>query len=313
MPLLDCAALLKESKASKAKVLAEAFVKYAIPMIDASRVQEAFVQQIKLTSKPELPIFAYKTTEISVDGSTIAEDSLSGQTVASVAYDFCDKLPCGTPIGKAMSGFAACELLGMVLGPNIHVKTRFKSRDEDHPQWLGYTSDIVASFQEKPVKRSASALAWWPEAFLNELMPQKKEVVWTRGADGMMRCPGGGLNLQDARTNMLWQTRLDIGPPPPLERVGTGEPVISGLARRLFSMPRSTAPGAQEDGAPPARPFLPLECLGAGLNPEERDDQKCTFCGEMERECGGDHVDEMRDIERMECRYEKRYDEWCHT
>ena len=170
MPLLDCAALLKESKASKAKVLAEAFVKYAIPMIDVAKLQEAFIQQIKTSSTPELPIFAYKTTEIVVDGSEAVEGCLSGQTVASVAYEFCDKLPCGTPIGKAVSGWAACELLGAVLGPNIYISKRFKSRVEDHPQWLGYTADIVASFQEKPVKRSSSGLAWWPEAFLNELI-----------------------------------------------------------------------------------------------------------------------------------------------
>ena len=323
MPLLDCAVLLKEAKASKMKILAEAFVKHAIPLIDASRVQEAFLEQIKLTSKPELVIFSYKTTEITVEGNTIAEGSLSGRTVASMAYEFCDKLPCGTPIGKAMSGFAACELLGMVLGPNIHVSKRFKCRNEDHPQWLGYTSEIVAQFQERPVKRSASALAWWPEAFLKELMPQKKEIVWTRGADGMMRCPNGGINLEDARTNMLWQTGLPpecvpgnltnpIGPPPPLERVGATageEPVISGLARRLFSMPRSTAPGATASTVElptMARPFLPLECLGAGLNPDERHDDTCTFCGEMETDCGGDHGDEMRDIGRMEERYERR-------
>lgn len=321
MPLLDCAALLKESKASKTKVLAEAFVKHAIPMIDVAKLQEAFIQQIKTSSKPELPIFAYKTTEITVDGSEAAEGNLSGQTVASVAYEFCDKLPCGTPIGKAVSGWAACELLGAVLGPNIHVSKRFKSRVEDHPQWLGYTCDIVASFQEKPVKRSATGLAWWPEAFLNELITKmachegttfdeeggndvmpvyrkcpcyicrlKKEatsddgatrIVWTRGADGMMRCPNGGINLEDARTNMLWQTGLppELVPGPPLERVGTGEPVISGLARRLFSMPRSTAPHAASTVELPtmARPFLPLECLGAGLNPEERRG-RAPFC-----------------------------------
>ena len=230
MPLLDCALMLKESKKVKTKLLAEAFVKHAIPLIDVARLQEAFVQEIKKSSKPELPIFAYKTTEITVDGNEAAEDSLSGQTVASVAYEFCDKLPCGTPIGKATTGFAACELLGMVLGPNIHVSKRFKCRNEDHPQWLGYTTDIVASFQEKPVKRSASGLAWWPEAFLNGLLPQKKEplatgeedgqIVWTRGPDGMMRCPGGGINLQDARTHWLWSTSIDIGPHP-LERVNT--------------------------------------------------------------------------------------------
>ena len=219
MPLLDCAALLNESKKVKTKVLAEAFVKHAIPLNDATRLQEAFVEQIKKSSNPELPIFAYKTTEITVDGSTIAEDSLSGQTVASMAYEFCDKLPCGTPIGKAVFGWAACELLGMVLGPNIHVSKRFKCRNEDHPQWLGYTCDIVASFQEKPVKRSATGLQWWPEAFLNKLIlsqleppplepcatgKEDEQVVWTRGADGMMRCPNGGINLQDPRTHWLW-------------------------------------------------------------------------------------------------------------
>jgi hypothetical protein len=354
MSLLDCAALLKESKISKTKMLAEAFVKHAIPLIDATRLQEAFVQQIKISLKPELPIFAYKTTEITVNGSTIADDSLCGQTVASMAYEFCDKLPCGTPIGKAISGWSACELLGMVLGPNIHVKTRFKCRNEDHPQWLGYTADIVASFQEKPVKRSATGLAWWPDTFLKELiaptggrpfqqlerssesllnalltasaLPQERSgsegVVWTRGADGMMRCPGGGMNLQDPRTNMLWQTRLDIAPPPPFERAGaTAEdyPAMSGLARRLFSIPCSTAsyiytPSPADAMGPPP----PLERVGATAGDQDEsaieyaesdedtnaylerhaEDRKCTFCGLMESDCGGDHVDEMRDIIR---------------
>jgi len=30
----------------------------------------------------------------------------------------------------------------------------------------------------------------------------------------------------------------------------------------------------------------------------EHQDSKCTFCGEMESECGGDHADEMRQIQR---------------
>ena len=50
-----------------------------------------------------------------------------------------------------------------------------------------------------------------------------------------------------------------------------------------------------------------------GVVYDERDDQECTFCGEMERECGGDHADEMRDIGRMEDLYETRYDKRCHT
>lgn len=29
---------------------------------------------------------------------------------------------------------------------------------------------------------------------------------------------------------------------------------------------------------------------------EERADEKCTFCGKMYRDCGGDHGDEMRQI-----------------
>jgi hypothetical protein len=37
---------------------------------------------------------------------------------------------------------------------------------------------------------------------------------------------------------------------------------------------------------------------------EGRQDQKCTFCGYMDSECGGDHGDEMRDIQReAHCRY----------
>jgi len=319
MPLLDCDALLKESKTSKMKVLAEAFVKHVIPMIDGSRVQEAFVQQIKVTSKPELVLFSYKTTEITVDGNEAAEDSLSGQTVASMAYEFCDKLPCGTPIGKAMSGFAACELLGMILGPNIHVKTRFKSRGEDHPQWLGYTSEIVASFQEKPVKRSASGLAWWPETFLKELITStagattqqferssesllnallatdaspesnSEDVVWTRDADGVMRCPGNGMDLRDPRTNALWQCGLASDAPK--------EQTVPGGARRFFSIERDRRAVLRCSRPDPILDFKHnsrTQKLPHGTYLDERDDQKCTYCGQMESDCGGDHGDDMR-------------------
>jgi hypothetical protein len=31
---------------------------------------------------------------------------------------------------------------------------------------------------------------------------------------------------------------------------------------------------------------------------DEREDYVCTFCGAMDSECGGDHGDEMRDIQR---------------
>jgi hypothetical protein len=32
----------------------------------------------------------------------------------------------------------------------------------------------------------------------------------------------------------------------------------------------------------------------------EVDDEKCTFCKRYTSECGGDHVDEMRDIARQQ-------------
>jgi len=32
----------------------------------------------------------------------------------------------------------------------------------------------------------------------------------------------------------------------------------------------------------------------------EDDDEKCTFCKRYTSECGGDHVDEMRDIARQQ-------------
>jgi hypothetical protein len=34
----------------------------------------------------------------------------------------------------------------------------------------------------------------------------------------------------------------------------------------------------------------------------EADKEPCTFCGEILRDCGGDHVDEMRDIQRKALR-----------
>ena len=43
------------------------------------------------------------------------------------------------------------------------------------------------------------------------------------------------------------------------------------------------------------------ELLDAYERIDERADAKCTFCGEMERDCGGDHGDEMREIIRESC------------
>jgi len=43
---------------------------------------------------------------------------------------------------------------------------------------------------------------------------------------------------------------------------------------------------------------LQEEARAEEIEQEDRPDEKCTFCGEMESECGGDHVDEMRDIIR---------------
>lgn len=278
MPLLDCDALVKQSKMSKTKLLAEAFVKHAIPMIDASKLQESFLEQIKTTSKPELVIFSYKTTEITVDGSTIAEDSLTGQKVSTVCYEFCDKLPCGTPIGKAVTGFAACELLGMLLGPNIHVNQRFKSRDEDHPQWLGYTSEIVAHFQEKPVKRSSTSLAWWPEDVLKQLLPQQAQ------AQPQAQQPQQAEECKDIAERMIQAGILY-----------TTHSLVANEAARLRDLTAL--------GPPP-----PLERVGATADSydaylDERPDEKCTYCGEMDSVCGGDHGDDMRYEQKL---YDRR-------
>jgi len=35
---------------------------------------------------------------------------------------------------------------------------------------------------------------------------------------------------------------------------------------------------------------------------DEREDYVCTFCGEILRDCGGDHADEMREIQRERTR-----------
>ena len=53
------------------------------------------------------------------------------------------------------------------------------------------------------------------------------------------------------------------------------------------------------------RPPSPVERIGATAGDDERPDMKCTFCGEMDSECGGDHGDEMREIGRMEEKYSR--------
>ena len=238
MPFVDCEKLLQAKKLMQSKVLAEALVNHVLPKV--VDLEKEFLERIKKGLPAEVPIFTYQATELLVNGSTPIEGFFittvaPSRTVASLAYDVCDRLPCGTTIGKAVAGWAALELLSTALGSNIRV---YKHRGEkcdynSRPEFNAYFYTLVARLENKPLERSANSLAWWPQA--DRLTVEGGKVVWPT-------------------------------PEPPTE---------------------ATAEAAAE------------------IYDDDDDrygDHKCSYCGEMESICGGDHGDDMRWEQLERCR-----------
>ena len=224
MPFVDCEKLLQAKKLMQPKVLAEALVNHVLPKV--VDLENKFLERINKGLSAEVPIFTYQSTELLINGSTPVErffiDTVApSRTVASLAYEVCDRLPCGTAIGKAVAGWAGLELLSTALGPNIRV---YKQRGEKFTinccaEFDAYSYTLIARLENKPLKRSGNALAWWPHA--------------------------DRLTVEDGR--VVWPT-----PEPPTE----------------------TTVELYDD--------------------DRYDDHTCTYCGEMESICGGDHGDDMR-------------------
>ena len=183
MPLVDCKKLLEAKKLMQPKLLAEALVNHVLPKVAALDLEKEFLQRINKGLSAEVPIFDYQATELMVNGSTSVERFFintvaPSRTVASLAYEVCDRLPCGTTIGKAVSGWAALELLSTAIGPNIRV---YKHRGEKitincSPEFDAYFYTLVARLENKPLTRSFNALQWWPHA--DRLTVEDGKVVW---------------------------------------------------------------------------------------------------------------------------------------
>lgn len=222
MPIIDCEKLLLAKKQMQPKILAEALVNHILPkLVD---LENQFLERINKGLSAEVPIFSYQSTELLVNGSTSIESFFidrigPSRTVASLAYEACDHLPCGTAIGKAVSSWTALELLSTAIGPNIRV---YKQRGEKSwsccAEFDTYFYSLVARLEDKPLERSPLAVQLWPNA----------EQICVR--DGVV----------------CWDAPVEI-------------------CTEEF---------------------------------DERQDEKCTFCGQMDSECGGDHGDEMREIMR---------------
>ena len=258
MPLVDCEKLLQAKKLMQPKVLAEALVNHVLPKV--VDLEKEFLERINKGLPAEVPIFTYQSTELLVNGSTPIEgffiNTVSpSRTVASLAYDVCDRLPCGTTIGKAVAGWAALELLSTALGPNIRV---YKHRGEkcdynSRPEFNAYFYTLVARLEKKPLTRSLNALTWWPHA--DRLTVENGKVVWP---DASAALPAAApLPANDERA-LRRAERLKAEVAHPTE-------MTADIATEIYD---------DDD--------------------DRYDDQECTYCGEMESICGGDHGDDMR-------------------
>jgi len=174
MPIINCTKLLQAKKAIEPKVHAEAFVNHVLPKVVELDLEANLLTCIKRGLPAEVPIFTYNTTKLLVNGSSIPYGF--GVTVAEEAYQSCDCLPCGTTIGKALSGWAALELLSMTLGPNIRVYKKEGVLIETRPTFTISKVTLIARFENKSLKRSTSAVKWWPNAGQVTVMDNK--VVW---------------------------------------------------------------------------------------------------------------------------------------
>ena len=161
-------------KVMEPKVLAESFVNHALPMIVLQDLEKNFLALIKKGLPVEEPIFIYQTTRLLEDPNSIAEGFST--KVSTLAREHCDCLPCGTPIGKATSGWAALELLGTILGPNIRVSKKEEVIDR-YASFIVLRVALIASLQDKPLKRSGSADLWWPHA--DKVTVVDGKVIWS--------------------------------------------------------------------------------------------------------------------------------------
>jgi len=246
MPIVDCEKLLQAKKLMQPKVLAEALVNHVLPKV--VDLEKEFLERINKGLPAEVPIFTYQSTELLVNGSTRVE-GFTNATVASRAHDDCDCLPCGTAIGKAVSGWAALELLSTALGPNIRVYTVLGEMVDSCAYYRVHMFTLVARLENKPLKRSGSALAWWPHA--DRLTVENGKVVWPASA--------------------------------PVPLPATDERALRRAERNAAS-----------EVAPPTEMAADI---AAGIYDDDDgryDDHECSYCGEMESICGGDHGDDMR-------------------
>jgi len=83
-----------------------------------------------------------------------------------------------------------------------------------------------------------------------------------------------------------------------------GPPAEDGLIYYLCAQPQDVGARSfvwlknKEEANVLRKAIADAEMLHYNAEDYWRQDSKCTFCGDMVSECGGDHGDEMRDIQR---------------
>jgi hypothetical protein len=191
--------------------------------------------------------------------------------LATAAYPHCSKMPCGTPVNKAATS-DALKLLSIILGPNVQVYKKSQGH-WDSEYWMHQRVSIMAVFRVKPFNQS------WPH--IRQMFPEAEhisvvdnKVCWTK--------PSVAHAAQTGWEGMDGE-------------VGTIESTSWGIF----------------DLAPCGRPL----CAECGKTQHVCDcnefyddrDRKCTYCGQMIGDCGGDHGDDMRWEQQL---YSSKYDRY---
>lgn len=266
MPILDCSALLLAKKAAEPKLLAKAFINHVLPKVTKLDLQKMFLERIAKGESADVPIFTYQTTRLKMDPSTMVphgEDRFGQPLVklSSVAYEYNDTMLGGIPVAKGAKG-DSLKLLSVILGPNIRVFHAYADHAETN-YLVHVTATLYASLCDTP--------RHWPE--IHEKFPTATSVRMLNGAVCWEGVAGRSTIFSEAERKQYWSKEaLRIT----REQMGIPEP--KSEHQRLMHSAIEQADGAMKFAY----------------------ESKCSFCGCLMDDCGGDHIDEMRQWEREE-------------
>ena len=225
MPILDCAALVQANKSLESKRLIKAFINHALPSVERLNLQAKFQDLMAKDLPTEVEIYSYAAVALKMDGSTMVHhcDNLFLQQgtdrplvkLATAAYQHCSKMPCGTPVNKAVTS-DSLKLLAVILGPNVQVYKKYQDH-WDAEYWTHQRVSIMAIFRTKPFNQS-QIKEMFPEA--DQISVIDGVVSWTKpsvplvpqstgweGMDGSPLCAECGHTQDRCDCDRFWDDR----------------------------------------------------------------------------------------------------------